>query len=107
MRDVVEQFVTGHFGSNLFFGPRGSLFAKAVLPPEDHIGNRASPASCARPAARRQKKGPSPKRRSLPFLELATSLLRSERITQTQHVTRGLVDHAHELVVRTRAPADV
>src|SRR5690606_40873978 len=40
-------------------------------------------------------------------MELATSLLRSERVTQTHHVTRRLVDHAHELVVRTRLPADV
>src|SRR5690606_9900683 len=42
-----------------------------------------------------------------PFKALPTSLLRSERVTQTHHVARGLVDHAHELILRTRAPAGV
>src|SRR5690606_32708867 len=99
-------FVTGHFGSTCP-SDRGGPFTGAVLPPGDHIGNRVSPASGARSAARGEKKGTVTEATVPPFMALATSLLRSERVTQTHHVTRGLVDHAHELILRTRAPTGV
>src|SRR5690606_5601644 len=67
VRDVVEQFVTGHFGSSRFFGPQGVPSPEATLPPGDHIGNRAPPASDSwrRPwrrkkRDRRQSDGPCP-----------------------------------------------
>src|SRR5690606_41466148 len=107
VRDVVEQFVTGHLGSS-----RLSWTAGGPLPGKNTSLATIS-ATARRPQAGRiragsgEKKGPSPRRRSLSFRTYITSMGRSELVAQAQHVARRLVEQTQELPMGTGTPADI
>src|SRR5690606_31886440 len=56
VRDVVEQFVTGHFGSSLSFGPQGP-FTEAVLPFQRPYRQRGTARKRREACAKAAKKG--------------------------------------------------